>query len=516
MSNAATLNASTRPAVTPALVWAVARAPLLLVALFLLRHPILDLIERTFDIVWITLFVMDVSTTPLTRALLALGAGLAFFIVAKTGERLSGWKGYAIAVAFVAIATFAVTTFTGGPRKLILLLIIALAAFNWAPMSLLARAGLTDKRLNLLIAMPPLVSEGLFASRYFSWLKQTVKGMTPAHAEQPAKWLGAAIAALALAVIVPGQKLVATESAMRAGDDVRMISQSDFNGLAYDAATKTLFATGHGVERALAYDTTNFDAPPRELDTDTGYTQGIEYSAANAELYLYNPGANIIQIFDSNTLAQKRTIPAPVSPGDSWLVYEPISDTLTLSSEADDRHGTPFLTINRTSGEVIDQRTEEAGNIMAHPTAPIVYLTFFRRFIGVMAYDPRTKEIVAKAPTDARMDRMAFDKTHDELLIASPAEGRIQRFDAKTLAPKGAFDSIFGVRVLAIDEAHDEMMVGSLATGKVALMGLSDRKIKRTWFVGPWLRSIVLAPERGVAFISSNGGLYELRYAHRD
>jgi hypothetical protein len=46
-------------------------------------------------------------------------------------------------------------------------------------------------------------------------------------------------------------------------------------------------------------------------------------------------------------------------------------------------------------------------------------------------------------------------------------------------------------------------------------MGLKDREVKRRWYLGPWLRSIVIAPGTGIAYVSSQKSLYELRYARR-
>jgi len=212
----------------------------------------------------------------------------------------------------------------------------------------------------------------------------------------------------------------------------------------------------------------------------------------------------------------KQTLPVVVSPGDAWVAYEPFSDTLMLASEADDSKGTPLVVIARATGEIIDKRSEEAGNLLVNPNKPLVYMSFFRRFGGVLAYDTQSRKIVADTATDARMDRMAFDPVNNELLIASPAESRIVHFDPDTLEPKGHFNSIFGVRVIAIDAERDVMLVASLASGEVAMMGLSDRTIKKTWYVGPWLRSIAIAQDRGVAYISSKDGLYELRYAGSD
>jgi hypothetical protein len=69
--------------------------------------------------------------------------------------------------------------------------------------------------------------------------------------------------------------------------------------------------------------------------------------------------------------------------------------------------------------------------------------------------------------------------------------------------------------VITVDAANDEMLVASLITGRVALMGLKDRKVKQQWYLGPWLRSIVIAPGTGIAYVSSQKSLYELHYARR-
>jgi hypothetical protein len=503
-----------RPALAWALVaWALARLPLALLALYLVRHSLLDLIERFFDVVGITLFVIDRASTLASRLLLALVAGTAFLAAAKLGQRLEGWKGFAASVACVGAVAIAAATYAGGGWKLVAI-VPALVASNWAALNLLARAGVTRERLNLLIAIPPGLGEALLASRYLNWLRQTASGAgSPMHVEQPAKWPGAMLAAVALAMLVPGSKLVAIETALRSSPDVRMFAEGDFNGLALDAATRTLFATGHGLKRVVAFNADDLSAPPRTVDVDTGFAQSLEYNAAHGELFVYNEPIRSIQIFDAKTLMHKVTISAPVSPGDSWIVFEPIFGAIVVSSEADRKGGIPLLVVNRDTGAVMDRRPEEAGTIMGHPSEPIVYINFFRHGAAVLAYDVSKKAIVARTPADARLDRMAFDVKTNELLVASPVESRIQRFDAATLAPKGAYPSIFGVRTLAIDHTNDALIVGSLATGKVALMSLLDRKIRRSWYVGPWLRHIVLAPERGVAFISSIGGLYELRYA---
>ena len=84
--------------------WLLFRVPIFLVAAYLLREPILNLIERTVDIVWVTVFTIQVMSTPLTRLLLLLVAALGFFALAKLCERMfGGARGYFASVGAAAL-----------------------------------------------------------------------------------------------------------------------------------------------------------------------------------------------------------------------------------------------------------------------------------------------------------------------------------------------------------------------------------------------------------------------------
>jgi hypothetical protein len=502
------------------LLWAFGRIPLVFALLYVLRRPLLDAIEAKFDIVTITLFTIDRASTQLTRAIVVLAAGLLSFAIAKARARLTPRRSYLWAVTLIAVLTAIACKELGGRLRLALATAILIAA-NWAPLSTLERFGLGPAALDRVIAILPGVAEIFFTSRYLDWLRALLRGeRRPGQAEEPRLVPGAIVAALALAVLLPGYKLVRFERAMRLGPDVTLFARGDFNGLAYDARDHRLLATGHGVPRPLGFDANNLAAAPLIADTPSGdpegFTpaQGFAYDPAHDELYAFNGGQQRLLVFDAATLKLKRSIPAPdISPGDSWIGFDPISNTLTIASEADVQTGYPLVVLDRASGAVVDKRGDEAGNLLINPEAPIIYMSFFRRTGGVIAYDLKARKVLASAPADARMDRMAYDPLHKEVLIASPAEGRIQRFDATTLTPAGAFQTIFGARVIAVDAPRRVILVGSLATGEIALMGLDDRRVKRTWYLGPWLRSIEIAPGQGVAYVSSNGCLYQLRYA---
>ncbi|MDP3850367.1 MAG: hypothetical protein Q8Q59_07685 [Luteolibacter sp.] len=499
------------------LLWAFGRGLLLLGIAYLLRHPLLDAIEGAFDIVGITEFAIDVAGTPLTRLLLVAGAGIGYFAVARICSRFFPRHGYGLALACALLCTAAFTWKVGGGAAVVVLVTLILAA-NWAQLADLKRIGIGSRLLSRVIVIPPAVAEVFFVSRYLDWVGSLLRREAGAAlAERPRILPGALIAALALAMLIPGDKLARFERAMRSGPDVRVFATGDFNDIAFDAKENRLLATGHGVPRVLGFNVADLSAAPIEADVETGCAQGFEFDPASGELFIYNGDTRKIVVLDTRTLALKREINAPdISPGDPWIKQCPRSGTLTIASEADEQQGNPFVVFDRASGNVLDKLDLEAGNLLVHPDKPILYANFFRRVCGVVAYDLEKRAILAKTPTDARTDRMAFDPVKRELLMASPVEGRIQCFDALTLAPKGPFKAILGVRVITVDEANDAMFVGSLITGRIALMGLTDRKVKQVWYLGPWLRSIVIAPGTGIAYVSSQKGLYELNYDHRN
>lgn len=496
--------------------WALGRVALVLVLAFLFRHPLLNAIESAFDIVGVTEFAIDRIATPATRLILAITSCAGFFIAARLSARLFPRFAIPLAVAASACAVAALSWKAKG-GFLPVAAVAVLLATNWASLGALKRIGLSGKSLDRLIAIPPGLAEVFLNSRYLDWLGSRLRRETQTpQAATPRILPGALIAAFALALLLPGTKLARYERALRSGPDVRMFATGDYNDIAFDARENRLLVTGHGVARVLAFDVAHLDARPLKAQVRTGNAQAFEFDADSREIFIHNSQTRQILVLDSSTLALKREIPAPtISPGDPWIKECPRSNTLAIASEADEQEGDPFVIYDRGTGEVLDKLDLEAGNLLLHPEKPILYANFFRRHCGVVAYDLEKRKIVARADGDERTDRMAFDPVRRELLMASPSEGRILTYDAETLAPKGPFKAIAGVRTMAVDTELDEMLVASLITGRVALMSLSERKVKRVWYLGPWLRSIVIAPGTGIAYVSSQKSLYELRYADR-
>jgi hypothetical protein len=123
--------------------------------------------------------------------------------------------------------------------------------------------------------------------------------------------------------------------------------------------------------------------------------------------------------------------------------------------------------------------------------------------------------VTRSATADPRAERMAFSRRRNELLVTSPMESRIMRFDADSLQPKGYIPALFGVRAIAVDEARDVVLCGNIATGQMVTIDLATRQRLQTYYLGPWLRTIELHVDSGTAYVSSNGALYRVQYAGR-
>jgi hypothetical protein len=95
---------------------------------------------------------------------------------------------------------------------------------------------------------------------------------------------------------------------------------------------------------------------------------------------------------------------------------------------------------------------------------------------------------------------MAFWKTKNELLVTSPIESRVLRFDAETLTPKGYFAALFGVRAIALDEERQLLLCGNIATGHLIVLDLRTGERVSTRYLGPWLRTIALDVPNGTAY----------------
>jgi hypothetical protein len=320
---------------------------------------------------------------------------------------------------------------------------------------------------------------------------------------------------LAMALLLKAGSLVPIEQALRMSSDARIISQGNYNWIEMDAEGRHLMVSGHGAPHLLRYDLADLTAAPLRSPVDNQGAQGFAYDPAAREVYILNTKSRELLFLDASTLQQKRSIPVPdLSDGDSWIAVDGPTDTLTLASEADTETGVPFLVIDRRSGAVKDKRDLDPGNLLARPDSSLLYLSFFRRRNSIMIYDLATLTIKAEAAAPSQVDRMLYDRSSNEVLLAVPLESRIARFQADTLQPAGDIKTLFGVRVMALDQKQQVLLVGSLVTGEIAIIDFRTGDELARHYLGPWLRTIQADTARSRAYVSSNGALYELNYGN--
>ena len=501
----------------PVLIWALVRLPALALLVYLLRHPTLNAIEGQFDILYLTGFVIDVLSTPVTRLISGAALFAVLLLLFVSVRRLRPVFAYSILVvtAGVVLAFSFNLAATSLRRALVVEMILAA---NLAPSQLMGGLKQFQRVWNTLMLAGVGVAELFLWREYWQWVRHLPGrncGETRAGWGIAAAIPGLLLTSLVFAFVIRPQKLLPFEQMMRMSADVQLVERGlSFNWIEMDSTGSHLYVTGHDLPRLRRYDVRDLSAPPILSDVSTGGAQGFAYDPQANEIYAFNTVTRQLLYLDATTLEGKRVVEVPdFSPGDPWLIVDPISDTLTLASEADLEIGVPFIVFDRPSGRVLAQADLAIGNVLLHPTKPWLYLTFFRRRNEVILYDLQNRSVTHSTPADQRAERMVFSRRRNELLVTSPVDSRVMRFDADQLHPKGYIPALFGVRAIAIDEVRDLLLCGNIATGHLVVIDLKSGTRRRSYYLGPWLRTIQLHVESGTAYVSSNGALYRVDYA---
>ena len=106
-----------------------------------------------------------------------------------------------------------------------------------------------------------------------------------------------------------------------------------------------------------------------------------------------------------------------------------------------------------------------------------------------------------------------FQRNRVEFFVAAPAKATALQFDAETLEHKTTIPIGFGGRTIAIDPIRGLLLSGSLVTHKLEVVDLSTQQQIAKYHLGPWLRTIVVDRDAGIAYVSSHEGLFTVRYA---
>jgi hypothetical protein len=492
--------------------WMIARVPLVLAIAYTLREPILAWVEDRFDIIFITLTAIDLLSTPLVRAMFVAGTAAALVTTYGMLRRRSANLAAAITIAFASAIFFAAAAWT--ETSLVVALIpTTIIAANLVLVP--AMLGNDRRRETIFMVCGVGLAELLALARYCRFVSDRL-----GRAAWPAPFAVFALNGLTIVLAttvgtaaLKGHAVVATEQALRMPAGAKKLLAGDFNWIDFDETRRWLYVTGHGVPRLRAYSIDEWTHPEVESSADTGAAQAFWFDRSANEILAFNLGSKRLLHLDSETLTKGKAREVPdLSPGDPWIVADARSGTIAIASEADISVGMPFVVLDRESGETLDTRNLEPGNLLLHPEKPLLYMSFFRRGNGILVYDLQRRAVTNEVRSDARLDRMAFWPSSNEVLVASPAESRVLRYDADTLEPKGYIDGPIGVRVLAVDRQRNLLVAGSLATGIVTVHELITGHQLDRHYLGPWLRSISLVEEGGLAYVSSNGALYSLQY----
>ena len=495
--------------------WGALRLPLIFFVLYVLKRQFTAAMLKVIGEERATLFVLNLLSTPLSRAfcLAVIAIVLIFgaFLLRRCSPTMA-YIGLLVLGALLIVPAILITSrawYFAIPPLLLL-------ATNLMPDSLYHRLFPSHVSQSTLMVGGVGVSESFFALRHVQWLVGLASGQTARH--EASSGVGAipgiVIAAVATAMLVNGSAVVPLEQAMRMPANVRiMVKDTDLNWIQLDSSARYLYASGHGLNHLRRYDVADWKSPPLESKVPTGNAQGFAYDPLSEELYVYNDRTSTLLYFDARTLGLKRSVKVEnIAPGDKWLSVNAETRTITISSEADEEIGAAFVVVDRSTGAVVDRNGDDAGSLLPHPKKSIEYLNYFRRRSGVELYDLKLHKVTERTPFSQHADRMAIWERANELLITQPIEAQIARLDAGTLESKGTFRAIFGVRAIAIDQASNILLCGSLATGKLEMIDLLTGRKVASYYLGPWLRTIELAPRRGIAYVSSNGSLFEVHY----
>lgn len=501
--------------------WAAVRLPLLALAIYLLRYQIVEWFEGAIGFTGrMDFFVFTVSTLSARLILLlACSAALGFWYWLTTkptlsmGVRYVLWMTGAVIGIFISLRFLFLTTDASIRTAGISLLL----AVNTLPQEWLAKRLVPGVGTNLVFLSGVGVVEALFPQAYFTWLTSHNQEGNPSRSRA---WIiGILVAALFwIFLFVPynNQRVFTLTERLYADPAVQKFAPGIYNWVELNPEHDLLYVVGRGTNFLLAFDVNNLNMPPRRSKEDIGKTQSFGFNPDLQELYVYKADSKELLYMDALTLDVIRSVPVPdLAPGDVWIRWLRLNNTIVLSSEADAEIGVPLYVFQRESGQVVatmDFPTIPTAFLLFHPEKPLMYFNSFKDPYFA-AWDMQTYTIMQKVEITPRTDRMIFSKKYNEVWIASPLDGAVMRYDADTLGYSGRIASNFGDRTLALDPNRNLLLVGNFLNGRLEVVDLATKKSTTSFYLGPWIRTIALDMENGIAYVSTVRGLFKVNYA---
>jgi hypothetical protein len=501
------------------LAWGLLRLPLLGMGLYLFRFQIAELIENTFEL-W---RVMDAavysastfSTRMLVYAAFVLALGGAFRLAGRLNISAGARYGLMLVAAFAGIYISFVYLFKTSDSLARAAAVTVLLAANAMPHDWISKRMSSGGWLNLVCLAGIGLAEALLPQAYVLWLMGHLRA---GDSVKRWSWLAGVIVAplVWVFILVPfdNQRILTLGERLHASPSVEKFAQGDYNWLEFNAEHGLLYAVGRGTNHLLAFDVNRLDEPPRRSREDIGKTQSFAFNPDQQELYAYKAETRELLYLDALTLETLRSTPVPdLSPGDVWVAWQSETDAIIIASEVDYPSGTPLFMFDRAGGEVTASLPLpwEPTNIALHSTEPILYFSSFKD-TTLAAWDMREGEIILQTETSPRTDRLVYLKQYDEVWLASPLEGRILRYDAGTLDFKEDIPASLGDRTLTLDSTRNLLLVGNFINNRMRVIDLNTFEHVASYYIGPWIRTIALDEEHGIAYVSTVRNLFKVKY----
>ncbi len=497
--------------------WVLLRLPLFIAAIYFIWPD---------EFIWlITLLAIHLlGTIPERLALFALilaGLGGTFFATRKLPLRAWGRYLASLGVAFgLFLLLFSVLpNFTLLTAALFLTSVLAIniVSGTWLVNFMASKPG--RWMANGIFAVVIGLTEMLLPKPLLLWLLWQWRGREAALSwanRRLIHWLPAVWVAGLGALLPSADSLATLHRSLFPDPAVQMFARGNFNWTELDLERRVLYAIGYEMNFLQAYTIDSPEQPPRISPVEDGYAQGFAYNPVDQELYIYNVLTQQLLVLDGVTLELKKSfsISQPLSPGDVWIAWDPFSDNLVIASEADEQKDVPTVVVARKTGQVLDRLNLDPGNISLHPHKPWLYMSFLRRINELLIYDMQRQQVIRRAPAPERFDRMIFAPGADgvELFASAPMDSQVWRFDAETLERKGAIKTLFGGRAIAVDPERHLLLCGSLVTHRLEVIDLTTQQRIAEYYLGPWLRTIMLDTKAGIAYLASHEGLFTIQY----
>jgi putative effector of murein hydrolase LrgA (UPF0299 family) len=501
--------------------WAALRLPLLALAVYFLRYQIVEWFEGSIGFTGrMEFFIFTVSTLP-TRLILFLACSAAlgfwYWLTTKlnfsTGARYSLW----LAGAYIGIFIFLKFLFLVRDAVVGTCLLTALLAVNSIPFEWLEKRFESAWAVNLIFLSAVGLAETFLPQTYAIWLAGYSRKENLVKTQ--AWMVGIPVAALFwVFLILPydNQRVFTLTERLYADPAVQKFAPGIFNWVELNPEKDLLYAVGRGTNFLLAFDVNDLKGAPLRSQEDIGKTQSFAFNPERQEIYIYKAETRELVYMDASTLEVFRRIPVEdLSPGDVWIKWLATNDTIILSSEADAEIGVPLYVFDRESGRAVASMpfpVIPTAYLIFHPEKPWMYFNSFKDPYFAI-WDMGYFEIIKQVEITPRTDRMIFSEAENEVWVASPLDGAIMRYDADTLGYAGRIKSTLGDRTLTLDTRRNLLLAGNFMNGRLEVIDLATEKSTASYYLGPWIRTIALDIENGIAYVSTVRGLFKVEYA---